>query len=662
MDSLLAKNLKPYLAYNQFRITRLLELMPPKSKPLFHVLTFLLHTNLKGLPGYIKDPETPYGIEKYTFPPDLESSFATLFPSYPLRARMSEQSTQNKLCIKSLLLMGSVGSVAQTAKSDFDYWACFNENSLNPKQLKLLKEKLFAIEKWADEEHDLEVHFFPTDIKRAQVNNFGEADKESAGSAIARLLKEEFYRTCVLVAGRIPFWCLTPTGISNDKYDKHKEAAKQSSEVNTGMLVDLGNLHEISTGEFFGAALWQMNKAMDSPYKSVLKMAMLEGFLDPDVESQLLCNIVKNRIHERAPKKDDWKRYDPYATMFDHILDYYIKKERNDVVELLQTCFYIKIGFKARKSQIGKDDLNFKQRTMLDYIENWGWDQNKLDDLNDFKEWDFEKVLSLGNRVHNFLIQTYRNLADRLNKEDKANQMISDQDITVLGRKLFTFYSQKKGKVQLMKKAFDEGLWQESVTFSADFNKQRKVLWSFYSGKHNKQFLSTWKAKEKLLRQGLNIVNIVISAIHNQMIDKKTSLYFVLPNPSPVGLADIQKLMHTTLEHFPSSKISSISNKALLDQEKKARMLIVLNFDSPRWMQEINTVSIVYLNSWGELFCETYLGKEGVEKVIEYLLEDPSNEPESLRKNFEIFVPHSEFSKKIYEALRSKLIKKIGKL
>ena len=100
----------------------------------------------------------------------------------------------------------------------------------------------------------------------------------------------------------------------------------------------------------------------------------------------------------------------------------------------------------------------------------------------------------------------------------------------------------------------------------------------------------------------------------------------------------------------------------MVDQEKKARMLVVLNFDSPRWMQEINTVSIVYLNSWGELFCETYLGKEGVEKVIEYLLEDPSNEPDSLRNNFEIFVPHSEFSKKIYEALRSKLIKKIGKL
>ncbi len=65
MDTLLAKNLKPYLAYNKSRITRLLELMPPKTRPLFHILTFLLHTNLRGLPGHIKDKEAPYGIENY---------------------------------------------------------------------------------------------------------------------------------------------------------------------------------------------------------------------------------------------------------------------------------------------------------------------------------------------------------------------------------------------------------------------------------------------------------------------------------------------------------------------------------------------------------------------------------------------------------------------
>ncbi len=129
MDTLLAKNLKPYLAYNNSRITRLLELMHPKTKPLFHILTFLLHTNLRDLPGYIKDKEVPYGIENYSFPPGFEAEFSTIFPGYPLRQRMSEDTGPNQLSIKSLLLMGSVGSMAQTGKSDFDYWVCFNEDT-----------------------------------------------------------------------------------------------------------------------------------------------------------------------------------------------------------------------------------------------------------------------------------------------------------------------------------------------------------------------------------------------------------------------------------------------------------------------------------------------------------------------------------------------------
>ncbi|HJN01934.1 MAG TPA: hypothetical protein QF836_02640 [Nitrospinota bacterium] len=37
----------------------------------------------------------------------------------------------------------------------------------------------------------------------------------------------------------------------------------------------------------------------------------------------------------------------------------------------------------------------------------------------------------------------------------------------------------------------------------------------------------------------------------------------------------------------------------------------LFTFYSQRWMQQIDAVSITYLNSWGELFSETYGIKEG---------------------------------------------------
>lgn len=661
MESQLTRNIEFYLAYNQIRTKRLLDLAPPKKKPLFHVLSFLLHINNEEFPGYVKNDTAPCGIERFSFVEDLKPALMKTFPKHPLLQSDLNCLSPKVFYIKSLLLMGSLGSVAQTAKSDFDFWVCINKEDMNSGQLESLKEKLQLIEKWAEEKHGLEVHFFLTDITMVQKNNFGDIDKESAGTSQARLLKEEFYRTSILVAGKIPFWWLTPTGITDEEYTKYKEVAKQSPNLDTDQFIDLGNLNEITTGEFFGAALWQMNKAMDSPYKSVLKMALLEGFLDPEVKTQLLCNILKFRVHARMPDESNDKYIDPYVIMFDSILNYYKKKKRTDVIDLLATCFYIKSGVKATKATQQDKNLNFKERVIFDYVKSWEWNQNKLEYLNDFKEWDFEKVLSLGNQVHNFLIQTYRNLADKLKKESSTKQLISDQDITVLGRKLFSFYSQKPGKVQLLKRAFDEGLWQDSITFAAEPHKQHKIMWSAYRGQLAKHTLSTQQAKDKLLKQGRNIVNIIIWSIYNQLLDKKTSFYFIPDHSSPVSLVDIQELMNLTFSTFPLEKISSLKNDDLLTNSKKTKILIILNFASPRWVQAIETIAIIYLTTWGEFFCESHNAQEGKKIVFEYIKENPYEGMAGLREFFKIFIPKSQFSKQIYSSFNVEIMKKLGR-
>ncbi len=656
IETQLIGNLKSYLKYNQFRINRLLELVPPKKTPLYHVLPFLLHVNINDFPGYVPDNDTPCGVERFSFEGELSASLKKLFPKHPLLSRPLRQINVENCFIKSLLLMGSLGSVGQTAKSDFDFWVCINEDQMGPNQLELLKEKLHLIENWAKDEYELEVHFFTVDIKKVQKNNFGDSDKESVGSAQARLLKEEFYRTSILVVGKIPFWWLTPTGISDEQYVQYKEAAKQSPELSSSWFIDLGNLIEISTEEFFGAALWQMNKAMDSPYKSVLKMAMLQGFLDPEEKTQLLCNVIKTKIHENLPDESNGKTLDPYSVMFDHILDSYKRKKKEDVLDLLATCFYIKSGLKTITRQ--RKNLNFKEKIVSQYVKSWGWNQNKMNELNDYKEWDFERVLELGNKVHSFLIETYRNLTDRLKTESKVKNLISDQDITVLGRKLFSFYSQKPGKIQLMKRAFDEGLWQDNVTFTADYNKQRNIVWTIYRGQLNKISLLAPGTSKKILKQSQNIVKTVVWAIFNQMIDKKTSMYLI-PNPSPVSMAGIQELVNTTLETFPKVKISSLKNNDLLSDSTKTKMLIVLNFDSPVWMREIEKVSIIYLTSWGELFCETYSGKEGTAKVTKYLTENFSDNISNLKKFYHIFIPQSNYSKRLSSGFSAEVFKSL---
>ncbi len=658
LEAELVKNLEFYLQYNKFRINLLLELMPQKKRPIFYVLPFLLHTNIKELPGYMPNMNTPCGIDRYLITDYVKNSLKKIFQFHSFPINYVEKTKGKECLIQSLLLMGSLGTVAQNPTSDFDYWVCINEKEASPTQLELLKKKFHLIEKWAKEGHGIEAHFYKTDIKKVQTNKFGEVDKDSVGSSQAKLLKEEFYRTSILVAGKIPFWWLTPADISDEEYFQYKKVAKESSRISLSSLIDLGNLNDITTEEFFGAALWQINKAMDSPYKSVLKMAMLEDCLDPEVETELLCNIVKKGVQKKNQEGKNGKYFDPYKIMFDHILESYKRKKKNDVLDLLATCFYIKIGLKAKKSDLYRDDLDFKERIITQYVKSWGWDHSKLDDLNDFKSWGLKKELSLGNQVHDFLIQTYRSLADRIKKDRKVKRLITDEDMTVLGRKLFSFYAQKPGKIQLMRRVFTEGLALNSVTFSAYYNKQRNIVWCIYRDKLKKHTLLTSDAKEKLLKQDNDIINILIWAIYNQMLDRQTSMHLI-PNPSHLSLTTIQEFVNITLDTFPSVKISSLKNEALLSPSRKIKMLFVINFASPTWVKEIETISIIYLTSWGELFCESHRAKEGTQKAVECLVENLTDNITNLKKCYQIFVPSSNHSRTIYNVFNSGIYKNL---
>jgi adenylate cyclase class 1 len=85
--------------------------------------------------------------------------------------------------IKSLMLMGSIGTIAQSKGSDFDYWVCVDGSRYTPGSINLLQKKLNLIEQWADTQHGMEVHFFISQIDKVCANDFGVADGESYGSS-----------------------------------------------------------------------------------------------------------------------------------------------------------------------------------------------------------------------------------------------------------------------------------------------------------------------------------------------------------------------------------------------------------------------------------------------------------------------------------------------
>lgn len=654
----LIKNQETFLKFNEFRLKRAYDFMPKRTFMVFKSLPFLLHVNHHDFPGYIDNAATPCGICHFKMDTETSNALTVLFPHAKKHIENPQPIMPKNNFIRSLLLMGSIGSIAQTKKSDFDYWACINEDDFKPAWLERFTAKLSLIEEWADKEHGVETHFFPTDIKKVQKNIFGESDKESAGSSQAKLLKEEFYRTMILVMGKIPVWWILPAGVDDAEYERLKKMIPTHDSLGDDKYINLGNLYEISYEEFFGAALWQMNKAMDSPFKSVLKMGMLEGYIGTKGGATLLCTEIKKRVLAAEGKK---LSFDPYMMMFDHILNYYQESGKKQLLDLLCKCFYIKIGVKANFDMLEKDKLGFKEKAVLHYIKKWGWNQDKLKELNSYKEWSFKKVLELGAEVHNYMIKTYQSLADRLKEESTGSQIITETDLTILGRKLFSFYSKKLNKLVNLRKAFEDGLLQDDVTFHAMYGKKRKIVWNIYRGQLSRVDLEHEEAKNHLLRQDYDLIFIIIWMVFNRICDLQTRMYLT-PNPTDVVLADIQRLVKELYDFFPDFGISSLNNEDLLSKDKKTKIFVIINFFSDRGKWDVESVALFFLTTWGELFYENYDGipKMGMEKVCKYIKELPLKDMENLPHHVRIFAPKGHQYKSLLENTHKAIEKLIG--
>ena len=171
-------------------------------------------------------------------------------------------------------LMGSMGTIAQTHRSDLDIWICCAPH-LEREQKKLLQEKCEKISRWATT-LQLEVHFFLMDCDMFREGSISDLDEESSGSAQRYLLLDEFYRTGIYIAGRYPMWWFIPAGQERE-YEKIASDLLSRRYIESKVVLDFGPLPEIPRNEFIGAAIWQLYKAIESPYKSILKLFLLEN-------------------------------------------------------------------------------------------------------------------------------------------------------------------------------------------------------------------------------------------------------------------------------------------------------------------------------------------------------------------------------------------------
>ncbi len=588
------------LRYNKARIERALTLMPEKHRPLFHVLPFLVHVNHEALPGYvaplISGETVPFGINNYSFRPDVEQALQRCFPAQSHLFSDIKQIWPRQRAVDALVLMGSVGTIAQTDDSDFDFWVCIDGKRFSTTELTLLQQKLTAIEKWADNTFGIEVHFFLSEIDKVKQNDFGVAEGESAGSAQALFLKAEFYNTNIVVAGKAPFWWLTPEKTSEKQYQAIYNSLEKGGSPDVDWFMDLGHLERLDASELFGAAIWQLGKAMDSPFKSVLKMAKLEVYLANISHGQPLCNLLKKHVHRGAEAPGHVADIDPYALMFDELIAHYKANGQAEDIAVLQQCLYLKCGCTLSHPLVEGEQANFKRKIMASYAKQWGWSRKLLAHLDNQQDWTFNERVQLSRRIHRFLLKCYR----RISKEISHHQQVMDQkDMTVLGRRLSTYYAKKPDKIEFLRRAFDESLYCEKITIAMRQLKNGDEVWSAYAG----DLLSKSGIIDdsQKVTQAASAIALMVWLVSSKIIDTNSKVYLDY-NYGEVSELDLNDLLKHLCKYFPPVKVSSLPRNDLLAPERITACFAIVNFPTLRQKATVENVSILYTTSWGETF------------------------------------------------------------
>ena len=302
-------------ALNVDRLRLVQNSLEARQRVFIELLPLLFHINHPMLPGYLSN-KTPCGVSDYAPGKRCIQAARKLAKSFSYQRR-----AQRRYSVHAIYLMGSTGTIAYSKSSDFDIWIC-HRPGLSDNDIDALRNKTDGISSWA-ESLGLEVHFFLMDDESFRNRKRQQLSNENAGSSQHHLLLDEFYRTGLLVAGRYPVWWLVPAEYEN-QYEEYVDKLIVNRFIKQNDIVDFGGLSHLPSDEFFGATLWQLYKAVDSPYKSILKILLMEAYANQYPDIEILAIRFKKCVQKADAQLD---QLDPYVMMCNTVEEYLFSRK-----------------------------------------------------------------------------------------------------------------------------------------------------------------------------------------------------------------------------------------------------------------------------------------------------------------------------------------------
>ena len=494
-----------FLDINSARLKRISADLRTSQSDFLTLLPLLFHVNHPLLPGYISK-ETPMGIPAYMPDEDALHLAQRISRSFKFKKK-----AYREFNIEAIYLMGSSGTIAYNDKSDFDIWICHSEN-LKDSLVAELEGKTQGIQEWA-QGLGVEANIYLVNPKKLRNGELGFLTDESSGSALDSLLLEEFYRSSVLLHGRYPLWWLVPPEYEY-KYDEYVDELKEKRFIHSKEHVDFGGLRSIEANEFYGATLWMLYKGISAPYKSILKILLMQSYASEFPQVEMLGMEFKKSIYEGDGEIDI---LDPYMMMLTKVEDFLKNAGDEERLMLARRSFYFKVN-ERMSEYTNKTEHSWRQKTLSSLIKRWGWSVTDVVALDQKNKWKINQVVKERNSLIAEFKISYRFLSNFAHRHVESKNLIRQADLNVLGRKIYAAFERKAGKIELVYRGITKQLFESHLSLHKLKSDNGTSFWVVFNGVVPvNEVVSTAP-----LKRSLNLVELLCWCYFNKIINQKT--------------------------------------------------------------------------------------------------------------------------------------------
>ncbi len=613
---------KRFTALNGERLSRVYDSLTGRQRDFLDALPLLFHTNHPLLPGYLAK-DTPAGIANFNPGQQNIRAARNLSRSFEFDRR-----SVSRQALSGLYMMGSPGTIAYSRKSDLDMWL-MHAPGLDAKAVEQLKEKARRIEQFA-ETLALEVHFFVFDATSFRSGEDLSLSDESSGSTQHYLLLDEFYRSSLLVAGLPPLWWRVP-GCHEHDYEAYVEAVEARRVIDRGNYIDFGALPDIPVDEFFGAAVWQLYKSIHSPYKSVLKLLLMEAYAAKHPDTTLLS--VRFKLDVEAGELD-LDALDPYILMYRHVEEYLKSSDDAMRLDVLRRSFYLKANVLISRTDRRAND-DWRVAVMQRLVGDWGWSPEQIQRLDQRADWGLDVAIEERRDLTNTLKRSYATLS-RFARDHANDSKITKTDLHALGRKLYAAFEKKPSKIEVVTRGICADPVEDSLSLHEVRGEGNSHFWLLFVGSVSP---ADSAALQPAKRSG-SAAEIILWCHLNRLAGEGTTWHVFTTN-SRLTAAEVKRVNSTLAKTLIGNDGEAVGGEAG-GRRRISRVVLLVNvgvdpfsgaFSSGnvltsdhvdplayggRGMNLVRTIDLLFMTTWNEAFAFRY---EGSRAVLEALAE-----------------------------------------